>query len=110
MSLDSGREGDNTDSSGSNEINRDYHKNEMGSDSKALSEKYNASSLMDSENNSLELNYSLMSRTDLEIHANMVVFVKNCEIIREIGRHAEVAPFVPGYESLHKVTTMDDSI
>ena len=44
-----------------------------------------------------------MSRTDLDSHTNMVVVGKNCTMLNEIGRHTEVALFVPDYESLHKV-------
>ena len=65
---------------------------------------------MNANNNNIELNYSRMSRTDLNSHSNMVVVEKNCTIMREKGRHAEVTLFAPDYEILHKVPIVDASI
>ena len=52
----------------------------------------------------------MMPRNDLGSHANMVAVGKNCAIIREAGRNAEVALFTPDNESLHEVTIVDTAI
>ena len=65
---------------------------------------------MDSNNNNLELNNSRVSRTDLEIYTNVALVGKNCAIMREVGRHAETAPFTPYYESLHKALIVGTAV
>ena len=74
----------------------------MSTCGRVIDEKCNVRSSMDStksDNN--------MSRTDLDSHANMVLVGKNRIVLNETGRHAEVAPFAPDYESLHKVSISD---
>lgn len=50
------------------------------------------------------------SRTDLDSHANMVVFGKNAIVINNSGRHAEVSGFSPELKSLSKVPIVDAAI
>ena len=40
----------------------------------------------------------------------MVVVGKNCTVLNETGRHAEVSPFVLDYERIHKVHVVDDAV
>ena len=64
---------------------------------------------MESNNDSLGLNDSRMSRTDLDSHVSMEV-VRKMQKTREIGMHANVAPFTTGYYSLHKGLIADTTI
>ena len=55
-------------------------------------------------------NGDVLSRTDLDSHANMAVVGKNVAITNDTGRRAEVSPFTPDYESLSKVPIVDAAI
>ena len=50
------------------------------------------------------------SRTDLDSHANMVALRRNCKVITDTGKTAEVSPFSPDYESLHQAPIVDASV
>ena len=52
----------------------------------------------------------LDSRTELDSHANMVVFGRNSIVIAESGRYAEVNPFTPDLDSLKRVPIVDAAI
>ena len=47
------------------------------------------------------------SRMDLDSYVNMVVIGRSVTILRKTRQHAEVAPFVPDYESLYCVLIVD---
>lgn len=59
----------------------------MESQNEVHSENYNVTLSMDSNNNSLELNDSRMSRTNLYSHDNMVVIGKNRTAIRDTRKY-----------------------
>ena len=50
------------------------------------------------------------SRTELDSHANMIVFGKHSVILSYSGRHAEVNAFTPDLDKLHRVPIVDAAI
>ena len=50
------------------------------------------------------------SRTELDSHANMVVFGMHAYILNHTGRIAEVSPFTSPYDALNNVPIIDDII
>ena len=51
-----------------------------------------------------------LSRTDLDSHTNIFVVGKHAAITNNTGIRAEVSPLTPDYESLSKVSIVDNAI
>ena len=50
------------------------------------------------------------SHTELDLHANMIVFGKHSVVLSYSGRHAEVNVFTPDLDKLHRVPIVDATI
>ena len=50
------------------------------------------------------------SRSELDSHANMIVFGKSCFVIHETGRHADVNAFSPDVPTLEKIPIVDAAV
>ena len=51
-----------------------------------------------------------ISRTDLDSQANIVLVGRNVQIISDSSRTVEVSPFIPDYESMRQVLTVDANV
>ena len=50
------------------------------------------------------------SRSELDSHANMIVFGKSCFVIHKTGRYADVNAFSPDIETLKKIPIVDAAV